>query len=91
MTLADRDRLLLEIVRDSEPPVTSRAVDIRYSARMDHTDEPVFDALDRLEREGLLTHQDRRPESPWPHYELTAAGRQALGPDGASGADEEEG
>jgi DNA-binding PadR family transcriptional regulator len=77
VSLSPRDRLLLELVRDGEPPVTSRQVDLRYSARMDHTEENIFKALERLVAEGLVARHDR-PGTPWSHYELTQAGHAAL-------------
>jgi DNA-binding PadR family transcriptional regulator len=77
VTLSERDRLLLEIVRDGGGELSSRQIDIRFSHRMPQTKETVFEALDRLAEAGLLVRYTEKG-SPRDRYDLTDLGRAAL-------------
>lgn len=75
--LSSRDALILSIVRDGGGRLGSRQIDIRYSQRMAHTEERIFDALDRLERSSLLVRHTTAG-SPLDRYELTELGARTL-------------
>ena len=76
--LSERERLLLNIVEQGEGALSSREVDIRYSQRMPHIEETVFEALDRLAAAGLVTRHVR-PGTPHDRYEITTLRRIHLG------------
>lgn len=76
-SISTRDALILRIVRDGDGKLGSRQIDIRYSQRMAHTGEQVFDTLDRLEKTFLLVRHTT-PGSPFDRYEITPLGSRML-------------